>query len=157
VVTFNKCDILPADSALEWMNDFEKFQEALDGSKDESYISSLNRSLSLVLDEFYNNLKATAVSAGTGEGMDELMQAIDAAADEYATEYLPDLQRRMRESQQADEEAKAEQLRRLRNDMSLAAEGGGGGGAQVRNEEGVQELNGQPSRCCASVQPNFTA
>lgn len=41
----------------EWMSDFEKFQEALDEVQDESYMGSLNRSLSLVMDEFYSTLK----------------------------------------------------------------------------------------------------
>jgi GPN-loop GTPase len=39
------------------MSDFEKFQQALDEAADDSYMSSLNRSLSLVLDEFYSTLK----------------------------------------------------------------------------------------------------
>ena len=30
VIVFNKTDVAPADFALEWMADFEKFQEALD-------------------------------------------------------------------------------------------------------------------------------
>lgn len=55
--------------ALEWMSDFEKLQEALDSSGDESYMNSLNRSLALVLDEFYNALTAVGVSAASGDGM----------------------------------------------------------------------------------------
>lgn len=56
------------------MSDFEKLQEALDSSGDESYMNSLNRSLALVLDEFYNALTAVGVSAASGDGMDALFK-----------------------------------------------------------------------------------
>jgi putative protein kinase ArgK-like GTPase of G3E family len=39
--------------------------------------------MSLVLDEFYTNLRAVGVSAATGEGMDELMEAIQDAVQEF--------------------------------------------------------------------------
>jgi len=39
--------------------------------------------MSLVLDEFYTNLRAVGVSAATGEGMDELFEAIQDAAKEF--------------------------------------------------------------------------
>lgn len=60
VCVFNKVDVCPCDFAIEWMRDFEAYQAALDadagtgGSSDsEGYMSSLNRSLSLAMDEFY--------------------------------------------------------------------------------------------------------
>ena len=71
------------DYALEWMQDFETFQAAL--SNDESYNSNLSRSLSLTLDEFYKDLTTIGVSAATGEGFDEFLAAVDAAAVQYET------------------------------------------------------------------------
>lgn len=68
-LTPRQSDILSPSFALEWMSDFEKLQEALDTSGDESYMNSLNRSLALVLDEFYNALTAVGVSAASGDGM----------------------------------------------------------------------------------------
>lgn len=74
VALWRQSDILSPKFALEWMSDFEKLQEALDTSGDESYMNSLNRSLALVLDEFYNALTAVGVSAASGDGMPALFK-----------------------------------------------------------------------------------
>ena len=54
---------------------------------------SLNRSLSLVLDEFYRNINTVGVSSVTGEGIEELFFKIDNSVIEYNEVYLVDLQR----------------------------------------------------------------
>ena len=67
------------------MEDFEVFHAALDS--DHSYTSTLTRSLSLVLDEFYKNLQSVGVSTVSGAGMEEFFKAIEASAEEYMTSY----------------------------------------------------------------------
>lgn len=64
ILVFNKIDVQPHDFALEWMQDFEAFQAALashsgtrDAEGEPTYMNSLMNSMSLVLDEFYKNLK----------------------------------------------------------------------------------------------------
>jgi GPN-loop GTPase len=64
IIVFNKTDVQPHAFALEWMRDFEAFQEALathqstsDDDGAPTYMNSLMNSMSLVLDEFYKHLK----------------------------------------------------------------------------------------------------
>ncbi|KER24042.1 hypothetical protein T265_08212 [Opisthorchis viverrini] len=120
---FPQTDIIDCGFAIEWMRDFEAFQDALAGSRstdgpieleaDSSsgnsgtspYMTSLINSMSLVLDEFYNELRCCGVSSITGEGMDKLLQEINLATNEYHEVYVPMLCKR-RSSRKA---AKGEQ------------------------------------------------
>jgi translation initiation factor IF-2 len=67
------------------MEDFEAFQAAM--RSDDSYMSTFSQSLSLVLDEFYKNLRSVGVSAVSGAGMDAFFKAIEASAEEYMETY----------------------------------------------------------------------
>jgi len=100
VVAMNKIDVVSHKYALEWMEDFEAFQEAL--APETSYVSSLAQSMSLALDEFYAQLKAVGVSAMTGEGVAEFLAAVRAGREEYHTEYWPEYQRLRRDREQLD-------------------------------------------------------
>ncbi|TMW66862.1 hypothetical protein Poli38472_011978 [Pythium oligandrum] len=121
VVVFNKTDVLRHDFAQEWMTDFEAFQTALDQVQDDSYMSNLSRSLSLVLEEFYNNLRSVGVSAATGEGMDKFFDAVNAAAQEYEQEYLPELVERIRAQEKKKEEQQEANLAHVMQDMDISA------------------------------------
>jgi len=100
VLAMNKIDVVSHQYALDWMEDFETFQEALAGET--SYVSNLAQSMSLALDEFYSSLRAVGVSAMTGEGVDDFIEAVRAGREEYNTEYKPEYERLKLEREQAD-------------------------------------------------------
>jgi len=104
IIVFNKTDVVPCSFATKWMQDFDSFQEALDDISDSSssdnngYYTSLTRSLSLVLDEFYTNLNYCGVSSVTGEGFDDFLKVtVEKASKEFVTDYIPDLKYRIKE------------------------------------------------------------
>ncbi|XP_014680952.1 PREDICTED: GPN-loop GTPase 1-like [Priapulus caudatus] len=68
IVAMNKVDVVDNQFAVDWMTDFEIFQQALDSET--SYVSNLTRSMSLVLDDFYSDLKsARNISLSQGSGL----------------------------------------------------------------------------------------
>ena len=46
-------DVVPCQVVEDWMKDFESYQNAVDAEDKEEYMGSLNRSLSLAMEEFY--------------------------------------------------------------------------------------------------------
>ncbi|WVR03637.1 hypothetical protein IAU60_000631 [Kwoniella sp. DSM 27419] len=129
IIVFNKTDVEPHDFALEWMSDFEAYQAALnDSNRSESgesgYMNSLMGSMCLVLEEFYNNLRAVGVSAMTGEGMRGFFDAVEEARKEYEADYRPELDRLAAERAAQTEADKKAQLERLMKDMNMSESGG---------------------------------
>ena len=84
---------------------------------EESYISNLSRSLSLVLDDFYCQLRAVGFSSVTGAGTTELLAEIEKARAEYFSEFLPDLEAKRKKAKEREERRKKEDLKKLKNDL----------------------------------------
>lgn len=119
IVVMNKTDIIDHSFAVEWMQDFEAFQDAL--NQETTYVSNLTRSMSLVLDEFYSSLRVVGVSAVVGTGFDELCAQVTSAAEEYEREYRPEYERLKKSLASAQSNEQKEQLERLRKDMGSIA------------------------------------
>lgn len=75
------------------MNDPQSLNESV--QEDGSYLSTLSRSLSLVLDEFYSHLHYVGVSALTGEGVDKFFETSLKLRAEYEKIYIPYLNERI--------------------------------------------------------------
>ncbi|GKY93768.1 hypothetical protein MPSEU_000344000 [Mayamaea pseudoterrestris] len=121
VVCFNKTDIVSADFCMEWMKDYETFQEALDDASETSgFYGSLTRSLSLVLDEFYSSFaNACGVSAVTGDGIEQFWTTVQKAAkNDFAMDYVDDLKCRIEEQEARKRAVARAGLSRLQRDMA---------------------------------------
>ncbi|CED83924.1 xpa-binding protein 1 [Phaffia rhodozyma] len=126
ILVFNKIDVQGHGFALDWMSDFEVFQDALrerekEGREGEpGYMHGLMNSMSLVLDEFYKNLRAVGVSAMTGEGMEEFFTAVEEARKEYESDYRPELEKLAKQKEDKKKAFAQSQLDRLMADMAVS-------------------------------------
>ncbi|XP_068257855.1 GPN-loop GTPase 1 isoform X1 [Nyctibius grandis] len=139
IVVMNKTDIIDHSFAVEWMQDFETFHDAL--NQETSYVSNLTRSMSLVLDEFYSSLKVVGVSAVLGTGLDDFFVQLSKAVDEYEREYRPEYERLRKTLEKAQDKQKREQLEHLWKDMgSVCVQGSTLAGSGDASAMGPSEL-----------------
>ncbi|CAG2111813.1 unnamed protein product [Medioppia subpectinata] len=117
IIAMNKCDAIDCKFAIDWMKDWQLFQEAIE--KETSHMANLTRSMALVLDTFYENLKAVGVSATTGQGLDELMDAIKEAAVEYERDYRPEYERIKREAEIARNKQREQHIQKVNKTEEL--------------------------------------
>lgn len=115
LLVFNKTDVTSHDFAVNWMKDFDAFTQAL--KSDDSYMSSLTRSMSLVLDEFYATIRTVGVSAVSGEGMDDLFQAVKDLTQEYKDVYAPALEQQKKDMLEKERLKKERQIERMKAEL----------------------------------------
>ncbi|KAK9457475.1 hypothetical protein V1511DRAFT_493727 [Dipodascopsis uninucleata] len=127
IIVFNKTDVQDSSFAVDWMTDFESFQTALKDLDDEDnnpeggsgYMNSLMNSMSLVLEEFYRHLDVVSVSAYTGAGMDDFLEAVERKVEEYNTDYKAELERVLKKREEDREKKRQKDLSKLLKDMGI--------------------------------------
>jgi len=98
------------------MNDFELFQSAIE--QEHSYSTDLCRSLSLVLDEFYANLRCVGFSSMTGDGCQEFFEAVQDACEEYEQVYKVEYKKWQEKRSKRENTKREKDLKRLQNDLT---------------------------------------
>lgn len=116
ILAFNKIDLQPAESIMNWMVDFEGFMDSLDQISSTSYLANLNRSLALVLDEFYQDLPCLGVSSVTGFGFDNLIPNLLKSKAEFFNVFLPELQNRRKVAEENRVKQNVERMNEDRED-----------------------------------------
>ena len=116
IVVLNKTDIIHHRFALEWMNDFELFQSAIE--QEHSYSTDLCRSLSLVLDEFYANLRCVGFSSMTGDGCKEFFDAVNDACHEYEHVYKVEYNKWQEKKLKRENAKREKDLKRFQHDLN---------------------------------------
>merc|ERR1719464_1899226 len=108
LLAFNKIDIQSHQFCMDWMQNVEDFEAAM--KSNQSYMSTLVKSLGNVLDAFYKNIRTVGVSSVTGQGIDALFEKVKECKEEYWTDYRPMIIEKMKERKQREEEEKRQQM-----------------------------------------------
>lgn len=149
VLVFNKTDVQDAEFAKEWMADFEVFQQAMEAqAADDStgYMQLLVGLMALMLEEFYAHLDVCAVSAYTGDGFDEFVEAVGRKATEFQEVYVPEREARVRAKEEKEAARKQKLVERLMKDLLVEGEApvvldDEWQGEVERDEDGGREYN----------------
>ncbi|CRH03646.1 XPA binding protein 1, putative [Plasmodium relictum] len=91
---FNKIDVIRHDKCIEWMKNYDSFNE--DVLSDESYMSSFSRSCALMINEFYEGIKTVGISSKTNEGFNTILKNLEYLKEEYISDYVPSIEKQMK-------------------------------------------------------------
>ncbi|SOV23565.1 XPA binding protein 1, putative [Plasmodium sp. DRC-Itaito] len=98
---FNKIDIIKHDKCIEWMTNYDTFND--DVLNDESYMASFSRSCALMINEFYEGIKTIGVSSKTNEGFNNILKNLQILKEEYLNEYVSSIEKQMKKIKQRKE------------------------------------------------------
>lgn len=73
VAIFNKSDLSGCEKIVEWIRDYQKFQESL---SEDIMVNCTYRSMALHFEEFYRSIKTVSVSALYGAGKAEFFEKV---------------------------------------------------------------------------------
>ena len=138
ILVFNKNDVVKADFAIDWMKDFEVFQDAISKDKElqgetgmgSGYMGSLINSMSLMLEEFYSQLDCVQVSSATGAGFDDFMKAVKSKGEEYNEYYKKEREEALKRKEEEEAELKKESMNKLMKDLNLKSKKNKDNGAE---------------------------
>ena len=116
IIVMNKNDIIHHSFVGEWITNFDSFQNALESET--SYMSNLTRSLSLVLDEFYQNINFVGVSSMTGDGFADFLEAVHVAEIDYEKNYKCEYEKFKQKKLEKEQQSQEEQLKKFEKDFS---------------------------------------
>nr|POE74838.1 gpn-loop gtpase 1 [Quercus suber] len=140
ILVFNKTDVKSESEAVEWMRDFEAFQAALRKEEEEGngesngYMGSLLNSMSLVLEEFYNQLSVVGVSSMTGNGVEDFFEAVEGKRAEFERDYKPELKRRREDAELQKKQVRDMEVDRMMKDMRVSSKAKGTGKYASKDE-----------------------
>ncbi|KAK3095982.1 hypothetical protein FSP39_021622 [Pinctada imbricata] len=124
IVAMNKIDIIDNSFAVEWMTDFEAFQDAVGAGdiirvKFDSIHESRYRTYFFDLIVTFDCLfsQNVGVSSMTGEGVEQFFKHVNDAVDEYEREYKPQYEKLKKEKERKEMERQEEQIARAKQDM----------------------------------------
>ncbi|KAL0210572.1 hypothetical protein RCL1_005008 [Eukaryota sp. TZLM3-RCL] len=111
IVVWSKSDAASTSILDEWLANPESLEQMLD--QESSYLSVFQRSLSLVIEEFYSTLNTVAVSSLTGHGIDKLLEKIQGTRTEYETEYKQIYDKEMEKRRKSELDEQQDNLKKF--------------------------------------------
>lgn len=140
ILVFNKTDVKSEEQAVDWMRDFEKFQAAIQQEEEDhreggGYMGPLLNSMSMVLEEFYNQLSVVGVSSMTGDGVDDFFVAVETKRVEFERDYRPELERRRADAEEQKSQAREQEVSRMMSDMQVSSKAKGTGKYATAKDE----------------------
>lgn len=146
ILVFNKTDVKDESEAVDWMRDFESFQAAVRQEEEEEregsgYMGSLLNSMSLVLEEFYNQLSVVGVSSMTGDGVDDFFTAVEGKRREFEKDYKPELDKRKTEMERERKAQPEKDMASMMRDMGVSSKAKGTGKYAKKPEDEFETVS----------------